>query len=132
MVCKSTTAIEVLISVSHLMLAINSSFNFVIYMFRGDRFRQIFWKIFVKRQWSRARRRSVQQNQFPMTRYLTFFLSAKKVLFLQTGHICSVVSRVSDSNYSNSIISNIFYYSNLDYFIQNNRIFRLFRFYAVP
>ena len=39
------------------------------------------------------------------------------------------MTRVSGSNYSNSIISNIFHYSNLDYFVQNNRIFRLFRFY---
>ena len=59
-ICESTFAIEVLISVSHLMLAVNSAFNFLIYMFRGDRFRQIFVKIFIKGQWTRAQRRRFQ------------------------------------------------------------------------
>ena len=65
----SLLAIEVLISVSHLFLAINSAFNFVIYMFRGDRFRHIFWKIFILRQWTRERRRSLQTaGSIPMAR----------------------------------------------------------------
>jgi len=68
-VCNSTTAIEVLISVSHLFLAINSAFNFIIYMFRGDRFRHVFWKIFILRQWTRERRRSLQPaGSIPMAR----------------------------------------------------------------
>ena len=67
----SLLAIEVLISVSHLFLAINSAFNFIIYMFRGDRFRHVFWKIFILRQWTRERRRSLQPaGSIPMARYV--------------------------------------------------------------
>ena len=42
--CDTTTFIELLISLSHLLLAINSACNFVIYMWRGDKFRRVFRK----------------------------------------------------------------------------------------
>ena len=75
----SLIAIEVLISVSHLFLAINSAFNFIIYMFRGDRFRHVFWKIFILRQWTRERRRSLQPaGSIPMARYVCILRSLSR------------------------------------------------------
>ena len=45
-VCHSRSAeeharIEKIVAVSNLMLAINSAFNFIIYMLRGDKFRRV-------------------------------------------------------------------------------------------
>ena len=66
--CDSTTTIEVLISVSHLLLAINSASNFVICMFRGQDFRGLFWRIFILGQWTRESRREAQvANAMNMT-----------------------------------------------------------------
>ena len=56
--CQSPFALEILISVSHLMLAVNSASNFLIYMLRGDKFRQFFFQIFFKCQCTRASRRT--------------------------------------------------------------------------
>ena len=42
--CKSTFTIEVLISVSNLLMAINASATFFIYFFNGDKFRAVIQK----------------------------------------------------------------------------------------
>ena len=56
--CKSNFVMDIIISVSHLCLAINSAANFVIYILRGDRFRVILTKLLCKCQWTKASRRS--------------------------------------------------------------------------
>ena len=61
--CQSPFSLEILISVSHLMLAVNSASNFLIYMLRGDKFRQFFFQIFFKCQCTRASRRSKEANR---------------------------------------------------------------------
>jgi len=62
--CQSPFSLEILISVSHLMLAVNSASNFLIYMLRGDKFRQFFFQIFFKCQCTRASRRSKEANRY--------------------------------------------------------------------
>ena len=42
--CESTTAIEFMISFGTLLTVLNSSMNFIIYMWRGKEFRQVFKK----------------------------------------------------------------------------------------
>ena len=61
--CQSPFSLEILISVSHLMLAVNSASNFLIYMLRGDKFRQFFFQIFFRCQCTRASRRSKEANR---------------------------------------------------------------------
>lgn len=72
-VCKGDTAkcapsltVEIIISISHLLLAINSAANFGIYMLRGDRFRTVLSKILFRCQWTKASRRN-SPNNFAMT-----------------------------------------------------------------
>ena len=65
--CKSTAFIEFLISVSHLLLAVNSASNFFIYMLRGDKFRQIFIQVFIKGEFTKESRR--ERRRYASTRY---------------------------------------------------------------
>ncbi len=64
--CPSTTLIELLISVSHFLLAVNSASNFFIYMLRGDKFRQTFVQMFVRGEITQESRR--ERRRYVSTR----------------------------------------------------------------
>ena len=55
--CETSFTMEIIISVSHLLLSVNSAANFGIYMLRGDRFRQVLAKIVLRCQCTKASRR---------------------------------------------------------------------------
>lgn len=71
--CKSTALVEFLISLSHLLLAVNSASNFIIYMARGDKFRTVFTKLFIKGQCTKASRRE-RFRRNASTRYMKLYI----------------------------------------------------------
>lgn len=66
--CVQSTSVEIIISISHFLLAVNSAANFGIYILRGDRFRQVLAKILFQCQWTKvSRRRNSPTNVMMMT-----------------------------------------------------------------
>ena len=66
-------------------------------------------------------------GNFTICLLLRFYVKSNFAEFKRSKR--SFLSRVSDSNIRIIENSNIFHYSRLDYFPENNRVFRLFRFF---
>ena len=86
--CQSPFSLEILISVSHLMLAVNSASNFLIYMLRGDKFRQFFFQIFFRCQCTRASRRSKEANRLVRTPHFVFTIEPTFYVFQVQKFYC--------------------------------------------
>jgi len=66
--CKSTTTMEIIISISNFLVVTNSSINFVIYIWRGSEFRKVFKQRFQSKN-SCKKRNGIQLCKIGLNRF---------------------------------------------------------------